>query len=79
MSKCSMGGLHHPPLVLERAKFGGQRFVAVMITLEELPLVLGTHHLVPLAHRTSKHAPHERPPSKRDVLNAAVFVPYPDE
>ncbi|ERN02084.1 hypothetical protein AMTR_s00045p00151360 [Amborella trichopoda] len=31
MSKCSLGGLHHPPLSLGSAKFGGQKLVAVIV------------------------------------------------
>jgi len=39
MSKCGLGGLHQPPLLLGRAKFGGQKLVAVIVM--EVPL---RHH-----------------------------------
>jgi len=39
MSKWGLGGLHQPPLSLGSAKFGGQKFVAVIVM--EVPL---RHH-----------------------------------
>jgi hypothetical protein len=42
MSKCSRGGLHQPPLLLDSAQLGGQRFVAVNVMVG-LP---GKHHLL---------------------------------
>lgn len=47
MSKCCRGGLHQPPLLLGKAKFGGQKFVAVTT------MVAGLHHLGSSAHLIS--------------------------
>lgn len=70
-SKCGRGGLHHPPLSLGSAKFGGQKLVAVM-KMDGLP---GLHHLGSFAHLISKQAPQLRPLLKSAVLKAAVFTP----
>lgn len=72
-SKCSRGGLHHPPSSLGCAKFGGQKFVAVT-RIDGFP---GTHHLGSSVHLISKQAPQLKPLLNRAVLNAAVFTPYP--
>ena len=70
-SKCGLGGLHQPPLSLGRAKFGGQKFVAVTM-IEGLP---GLHQRGSWSHLISKHAPQLRPSLKSAVLSAAVSTP----
>ena len=47
MSKCCRGELHQPPLLLAKAKLGGQKFVAVTT------MVPGLHHLGSSAHLIS--------------------------
>jgi hypothetical protein len=47
MSKCWRGGLHQPPLSLDKAKLGGQKLVAVTV------MVPGRHHLGSSLHRIS--------------------------
>lgn len=65
------GGLHQPPLSFGKAKFGGQKLVAVM-KIEGLP---GWHHRGSLAHLISKQEPQLSPLLNRAVLNAAVLTP----
>uniref|UniRef100_A0A5K1EGG0 Uncharacterized protein n=1 Tax=Nymphaea colorata TaxID=210225 RepID=A0A5K1EGG0_9MAGN len=72
-SKWGRGGLHQPPLSLGRAKFGGQKLVAVM-KIEGLP---GWHHRGSSAHLISKQAPQLSPSLNSAVLSAAVSTPYP--
>lgn len=74
-SKWVLGGLHHPPLSLGNAKFGGQKFVAVT-KIVGLPAL---HHLGAwsAAHFISKQAPQLKPLLNSAVLSAAVFTPYP--
>lgn len=69
-SKWGRGGLHHPPLSLGKAKFGGQKFVAVT-NMEGFP---GVHHFWSV-HFSSKQAPQLNPLLKRTVLSAALFTP----
>jgi len=71
ISKCCRGGLHQPPSLFGKAKFGGQKFVAVTT------MVPGLHHLGSSSHLISKHAPQLKPLSNNAVLRAAVLVPYP--
>jgi len=61
--------LHHPPAVLGRALFGGQKLVAVTTTER------GRHHLLSSTHLISKHAPQLKPLLNKAVLKAALFVP----
>ena len=70
-SKWVRGGLHHPPLSLGKAKFGGQKFVPVT-KIEGFP---GLHHLGSSAHLISKQAPQVRPLLNSAVLSAAVLTP----
>lgn len=70
-SKWGRGGLHHPPLSLGKAKFGGQKFVAVM-KMEGFPEL---HHLGSSPHLISKQAPQLKPLLKSAVLRAAVLTP----
>lgn len=72
-SKCGRGGLHQPPLSFGRAKFGGQKLVAVM-KIDGPP---EWHQFGSLAHLISKHAPQLSPLLNRAVLKAAVLTPYP--
>jgi hypothetical protein len=47
MSKCWRGGLHQPPLSLDKAELGGQKLVAVTV------MDPGRHHLGSLSHLIS--------------------------
>jgi hypothetical protein len=74
MSKCLRGGLHHPPLLLGIAQFGGQKLVAVTVT--DRP---AKHHWLDLESQVIlKHCPQDAPLLKSAVLSATVFVPYPN-
>lgn len=68
-SKWLKGGLHHPPALLGRPSFGGQKFVAVT------NMDPGRHQSLSFTHLISKQAPQLNPLLNRAVLSAAVFVP----